>query len=434
MAKENVIKLYQETYESVTSSSEQWKKFLNTASNLYRYNFAAQIMIYAQRPDATACAEYEVWSDEMRRKIKYGSKKIAIYDDVTGEQRYLYDIADTRQTKVSRPMFNWNLDYFHQKAVLQRLSTVLAMDIDEKMGFADNVTNMIQQYVRERYQELEDGYEREGQSLAEDEEEAEQEREKQILIASSSAAYAVMKRCGMSQRLLDEKFDFNGISEINKEQMLALGDLSSNVAEDFLKEVRNAIRTYDKEHFHEEIKKLEDFIEENKEKLLSYDTKIMRSSGYGNREKGELNAVSININDRSHDYALVLKNDGVFVVRIKDTRGLNYRDYGKIFDENAVLSYNAELIPFSEVSTDVKYDFIMHSGQYKECISKLKYELAERVKENERSENAVQNGQPGDAGTGDRREGESSIIKDTEKQLTSVHPSIQKPGQDIFQV
>ena len=408
MAKENVIKLYQETYENITSSSEQWKRFLDTASNIYRYNFAAQIMIYAQRPDATACAEYEVWSDEMRRKIKYGSKKIAIYDDVTGEQTYLYDISDTRQTKESRPMFNWNLDYFHQKAVLQRLSTTLELDIDGKMGFADNVVNMIQQYVREQYQELDDDYEREGQSLGENEEEAEREREKQILIASSSAAYAVMKRCGMSQRLLDEKFNFNGISEINKEQMLALGDLSSNAAEDFLKEVRNAVKTYDKEHFHEEIKKLEDFIEENREKLLSYDTKIMRSSGYGHREKEELAAVSININDRSHDYALVLKNDGVFVVKIKDTRGLNYHDYERIFDENAVLSYNAELIPFSEISTDVKYDFIMHSGQYKECISKLKYELAERVKENERSENAVQNGQPGDAGTSAGRGGENN--------------------------
>ena len=88
----------------ITGSREQWTAFLRTAARLYKYPYHEQLMIFAQRPDATACAEYDLWNDTMRRYVRRGSKGIALID-TRGDRprlRYVFDVSDTRERKNSR--------------------------------------------------------------------------------------------------------------------------------------------------------------------------------------------------------------------------------------------------------------------------------------------------------------------------------------------
>lgn len=97
----------QETLMQLTGNWREWTKFLKTASRLYKYEFMDQLMIYAQRPNATACAEYSLWNDKMNRYVRRGSKGIALLDERGGKLRlrYVFDVSDTgRRDQCPHPM------------------------------------------------------------------------------------------------------------------------------------------------------------------------------------------------------------------------------------------------------------------------------------------------------------------------------------------
>ena len=103
----------------LTDSWQEWTGFLTTAARLYKYTFQDQMMIYAQRPDATACAEYDLWNDKMGRYVRRGSKGIALVDD-TGDRprlRYVFDISDTGTREHSRTPWLWQLEEQHKGPV-----------------------------------------------------------------------------------------------------------------------------------------------------------------------------------------------------------------------------------------------------------------------------------------------------------------------------
>ena len=103
----------------LTKSWQEWILFLNTASRLYKYPFHDQLMIYAQRPDATACAEYDLWNEKMGRYVRRGSKGIALIDD-SGDQlrlRYVFDVSDTGAREHSRYPYLWKLEPEHEDKV-----------------------------------------------------------------------------------------------------------------------------------------------------------------------------------------------------------------------------------------------------------------------------------------------------------------------------
>ena len=108
----------------LTDSWQKWTAFLTTASRLYKYPFHEQLMIFAQRPDATACAEYNLWNDTMRRYVRRGSKGIALVDNSREKPRlrYVFDISDTGLRKNSRHPFLWELRPEHEAAVAQALT------------------------------------------------------------------------------------------------------------------------------------------------------------------------------------------------------------------------------------------------------------------------------------------------------------------------
>ncbi len=123
----------------ITASHTDWTDFLKTAARLYKYPYHEQLMIYVQRPDATACAGYEVWNDKMRRYVRHGRKGIALIDD-SGDKpriRYVFDISDTGGGGNSRRPFLWQYRPEHEDAVTATLEQ--EYEISSEKGFADQL-------------------------------------------------------------------------------------------------------------------------------------------------------------------------------------------------------------------------------------------------------------------------------------------------------
>ena len=132
--------LADQTARHVTGDWQRWTGFLSTAARLYKYSYPDQLMIYAQRPDATACASYDVWNDRMNRYVKRGSKGIALLDDAGNRLRlrYVFDLADTGTRSNSRDPWLWTLEDRHAipvAAMLERRYGTAANDLPQQ--FAD---------------------------------------------------------------------------------------------------------------------------------------------------------------------------------------------------------------------------------------------------------------------------------------------------------
>ena len=154
---EEYLALAQRTANGLTRYWESWTDYLTTASRLYKYPFADQLMIYAQRPDATACADYDVWNSRMNRYVRRGAKGIALLDESSGFPRlhYVFDVSDTGVRRNSRDPEVWQYnDDLKQpvsemlaatygisgERVSQQLADVagkLVADYDELISYAD---------------------------------------------------------------------------------------------------------------------------------------------------------------------------------------------------------------------------------------------------------------------------------------------------------
>lgn len=131
-----------ERSKEVARNEESWKKYLNTASRLYKYPFKDQLLIYAQRPDATACASIEIWNDKMHCWVNKGAKGIALIDEegspYTG-LRYVFDISDVHKARrIGRFPQLWEMKEEYQEAVLDRLEGIYG-DTNKEAGFTDRI-------------------------------------------------------------------------------------------------------------------------------------------------------------------------------------------------------------------------------------------------------------------------------------------------------
>ena len=116
--------LAEETAQEVSKNGERWKKYLHTASRLYKYSFEDQLLIYAQRPNASACATVEIWNQAMNCWVNRGAKGIALIDDNSpyGGLRYVFDISDVHKSRRTGRFPNlWQMQKKHKEAVLHRL-------------------------------------------------------------------------------------------------------------------------------------------------------------------------------------------------------------------------------------------------------------------------------------------------------------------------
>ena len=153
--------LYAQMAEKVatqlTGSWQEWAGFLTTAARLYKYPFHEQLMIYAQRPDATACAEYDLWNEKMGRYVRRGSKGIALVDD-SGDRprlRYVFDISDTGTREHSRTPWLWQLEERHLDSVQAMLERTYDVSGDDLAGQLTEVAGKLaEEYWTEHQQDF----------------------------------------------------------------------------------------------------------------------------------------------------------------------------------------------------------------------------------------------------------------------------------------
>ena len=126
-----VAQLSEDTAKKLTSNLADWTGFLTTVGRLYKYSYHEQLMIYAQRPDATACAEYDLWNNTMNRYVRRGSKGIALLDPTgdTLKLRYVFDVSDTGGRENSRRPYLWDMQDYHKEPILEMLKD--SYDVEE---------------------------------------------------------------------------------------------------------------------------------------------------------------------------------------------------------------------------------------------------------------------------------------------------------------
>ncbi len=240
-----------ETSREVTRNEESWKKYLNTASRLYKYPFKDQLLIYAQRPDATACASIEIWNEKMHCWVNKGAKGIALLDEegspYTG-LRYVFDISDVHKARrIGRFPQLWEMREEHQEAVLNRLEGIYG-DTNKEAGFTDRIREIASRIAQDCYGELASDMEylKEGSFLEELDGLNIAVRVRETL--ADSIAYTVLKRCGMEDAELAEEIQFPYIHEFNTIETLShIGDSISDLSKPVLMEIGKAIGAYDRE-------------------------------------------------------------------------------------------------------------------------------------------------------------------------------------------
>ncbi len=260
MRKYDVISaLSEETSKRVARNEESWKKYLNTASRLYKYPFKDQLLIYAQRPDATACASIEIWNEKMHCWVNKGAKGIVLIDEegspYTG-LRYVFDISDVHKARrIGRFPQLWEMREEHQEAVLDRLEGIYG-DTNKEAGFTDRIREIAARIAQDCYGELASDMEylKEGSFLEELDELNIAVRIRETL--ADSISYMVLKRCGIDDADLAEEIQFPYIHEFNTVETLShIGDSISDLSKPVLMEIGKAIGAYDRAYARNEASK-----------------------------------------------------------------------------------------------------------------------------------------------------------------------------------
>ena len=245
------LDLARETARGLAGSVGAWTAFLDTASRLYKYPFADQLMIHAQRPGATACASYEVWNDTMRRYVRRGAKGIALVDN-SGDAprlRYVFDIADTGTRRSSRPFTPWEINDGNLAEVQLGLRQAFNAEGDwlssQLQDVARDLAEMYFDAHRHDVAGIVDG------SLMAGYDEGEL-RDSFIKAAYASTAYALLSRCGYDPAAYFDEADFAFLSEWNTpEAVTALGTAVSENTQMVLRQIERTIRSYERSQNHD---------------------------------------------------------------------------------------------------------------------------------------------------------------------------------------
>ena len=243
--------LYAQMAEKVatqlTGSWQEWAGFLTTAARLYKYPFHEQLMIYAQRPDATACAEYDLWNEKMGRYVRRGSKGIALVDD-SGDRprlRYVFDISDTGTREHSRTPWLWQLEERHLDSVQAMLERTYDVSGDDLAGQLTEVAGKLaEEYWTEHQQDF--FYIVDGSFLEEYDEFNIGVQFKAA--ATVSITYALMSRCGLEPERYFDHEDFMAIFDFNTPATIgALGTAVSQINQQVLRQIGVTVRNAERE-------------------------------------------------------------------------------------------------------------------------------------------------------------------------------------------
>ena len=237
------------TARQITGSHLAWTAFLTTAARLYKYPYNEQLMIYMQRPEATACAEYDFWNEKMGRYVRRGSTGIALID-ATGYKprlKYVFDVSDTGGKENARRVNLWELKDAHTDSVSAMLERNYG--ISGKNGLAEQFESVASQLAAEYWRD----HSRDILGIVADSY-LEEYDDYNIEVAFKNAAvvsitYSLMSRCGMQPEDHFEHEDFFSIFDFNTPRTVAaLGTAVSEINEQVLRQIEVTIRNYEREH------------------------------------------------------------------------------------------------------------------------------------------------------------------------------------------
>ena len=240
---EEYLALAQRTANGLTRYWESWTDYLTTASRLYKYPFADQLMIYAQRPDATACAEFDIWRNRMNRYVRRGSKGIALLDESSGFPRlhYVFDVSDTGVRRNSRDPEVWQLGPDLVQPVSEMLNKTYGISGERvSQQLADVAGKLVADYWDNNGGDIRaivDG------SLLMDYDEAGVEMQFKSA-AAISVTYTLLERCGFEPTEWFDKDDFQAIYNFSTpDSVYALGAAVSDMSREVLRNIERTVKT-----------------------------------------------------------------------------------------------------------------------------------------------------------------------------------------------
>ena len=240
---EEYLALAQRTANGLTRYWESWTDYLTTASRLYKYPFADQLMIYAQRPDATACADFDIWNNRMNRYVRRGAKGIALLDESSGFPRlhYVFDVSDTGVRRNSRDPEVWQFNDDLKQPVSEMLAATYGISGERvSQQLADVAGKLVADYWDNNGGDIRaivDG------SLLMDYDEAGVEMQFKSA-AAISVTYTLLERCGFEPAGWFDKDDFRAIHEFSTpDAVFALGAAVSDMSREVLRNIERTVKT-----------------------------------------------------------------------------------------------------------------------------------------------------------------------------------------------
>ena len=218
--------LYHQTLAEFAASPEKWTSFLDTAARLYKYDFKSQVLIWSQRPDATACAELPLWNERLHRRVNRGSNGIGIVDNSSGQPRikYLFDISDTSPRDQSvAPPYIWQMRNDAYDTVLDGISAALGENMQTDFDFPINLYLSAQCFADKKASEYTDNTDL-------------------IRIAVKSTAYSVLQRCGFepSQYISDIP-----TGNLSPNELALVGQITQEASETALRSIEQSMKNLD---------------------------------------------------------------------------------------------------------------------------------------------------------------------------------------------
>ena len=284
----DIRELAQQNARYVSNSPQDWMSYLDVAARLYRYSFTDALLIHAQRPDATACAEMEIWNQKMSRWVNRGAKGIALLDD-TGPRtklRYVFDIADTHLVRGGRTPLLWNLDsHEHEQIILDHLADTYGLSQTDSMNTA--LMEVAQQLTADNLDEAMDGlaYEVADTFLEELDEDNIRVRFRELM--TNSIFYTLSRRCGQEPMDVLDDDDFIRIVDFNKLPVLSfLGNAVSEQCEAVLFDIGREMRKIYKKEITQQLEKSVDSLYNTNTDFSTLKRETKENTTKGGQENG----------------------------------------------------------------------------------------------------------------------------------------------------
>ena len=341
---QDIRNLVQEHAVSVSSSPGDWMDYMDTASRLYRYSFSDQLLIHAQRPDATACASLELWNEKMLRWVNRGARGIALFDETwqNTKLRYVFDISDTHMVAGGRSPYLWKMQEHQREEILTHLAEVYALEEKDAATLQDALMAVAREMVNDNLEEYLDGleYAVEGTYLEDLDEVTIRSDFRQL--ATDSVYYLLSRRCGLDPMELLEEEDFMHITDYNRLSVLAfLGNAASQLSESILIDVGKTVHKISLEEARKEV-------ENSNERNYNNFTTLMRETK--NRDAETKKEENIE-NEGGTDYGTDISSQGRLPVSESDRRR-GRSDDREIRDAAEDISEGTQEQPLSEPVPD----------------------------------------------------------------------------------